>query len=397
MKLNYYLRPSRTKFKPVKLSVSINGERDFLSSGIYLEVNQWNKKEKCVKQSVFDAEGIQKKLNEFKKKVSDIAKENQTLADIKIALRGNEVKVKKGVLEMYEAYIKDGETRISEITGKVLSKGTIKNYWKSYNRLKMFSEKYMSDFTFRSFDFDFENSYRAFFITELKVDPLTYGDYIKQLQAFLRWAKKKGCKPNKQFKEFYRTRKQAIPKALRKEELLSLYDINLKSDPVLERDLYIFLLLCSSAMRKGDYDQFNPSIHIEVITLNGKEVQYINIGAIKNNQECIVPYFDDLYFRPVWLVETMLSKYGKLPKIKDGVKFNKNIREVFTLAGITRVEPTSKMGRKTWASVKRKLGMSREMIRKVTGHREDSSLSNYIGVEPQDILQESLNVMVPAI
>jgi integrase len=121
----------------------------------------------------------------------------------------------------------------------------------------------------------------------------------------------------------------------------------------------------------------------------------VNLGAIKNEEECIVPYFDDLYFRPKWAIETILSKYGKMPKITDRVTFNKHVSEVLMLAGITRIErPSSKIWRKTWASVKRKLGMNREMIKKVTGHRDDKSLNAYIGVDPEDILSESLDKAV---
>lgn len=375
--------------------LSFNGERELLNTECKIESEKWDTgKQKVNLEFKADAGKINPILFDLEEKAYNLFDEFSpgTPKDLKsLMLNPEPEKEKFSIWELYDQYIEDGKTRISQVTDKVLSKGTIKNYRKGKNRLEQFSEKYWPGLSFKDFDIDFEGKYRAYHLDELKVDPLTYGDYIKQLKAFLVWCRAKGVKVNKKYKKYYRPRKQKIAKALRKEELEILYDLNLKSDPVLERDLYIFLFLCSSAMRKSDYDQFDPARHIEIMTIKERQVKYINLGAIKNAQECIVPYFDSLYFRPVFLIETMLAKYGKLPRIKDAVKFNENLREIFTLAGILRIEPSSKMGRKTYSSVYRKLGMNREMLRKITGHRDDKSLDHYIGVEPSDILEEAID------
>jgi site-specific recombinase XerD len=397
MKVNFYLRPSKISLKSIQMYISFAGQREPMYTLCRVEEKMWDSKKQRVSldfkkeagqinPTLFDLEAKARKLFEDCNPATPKA--------LKELMTSPEPTDTRDIWEVYEEYIKDGQTRISEVTDKVLSKGTLKNYQKSLNRLKAFSEKHWPGLTFKDFGLEFESKYRDYHLDELKVDPLTYGDYIKQLKAFLAWCRARKIKVNKAYKKFYRPRKQKIPKALRKEELITLYDLNLKSDPILERDLLIFLFMCSSAMRKSDYDGFDPSKHIEVMTIQEREVKYINIGAIKNAQECIVPYFDSLYFRPVYLVETMLQKYGKLPKIKDGVKFNSHLKEIFELAGITRVEPTSKMGRKTYSSVYRKLGMNREMIKKITGHRDDKSLDHYIGIEPSDILEEAINKAV---
>jgi hypothetical protein len=376
---------------------SFAGQREPMYTECRIEENKWDSKKQRVSLDFKKEAGqINPILFDLEKKARKLYDEfkPETPRELKDLMTTPEPKDTRDIWEVYEEYIKDGQTRISGVTDKVLSKGTIRNYRKALNRLKAFSDKHWPGLTFKDFGLDFESKYRDYHLDELKVDPLTYGDYIKQLKAFLVWCRARKIKVNKAYKKFYRPRKQKIPKALRKEELITLYDLNLKSDPILERDLLIFLFLCSSAMRKSDYDAFEHTKHIEVMTIREREVKYINLGAIKNGQECIVPYFDSLYFRPVYLLELMLAKYGKLPKIKDGVKFNQHLKDIFELAGIVRVEPTSKMGRKTYSSVYRKLGMNREMLKKITGHRDDKSLDHYIGIEPSDILEEAIDKAV---
>jgi hypothetical protein len=334
----------------------------------------------------------------YKKYLEDLFIDEQKPIESKV----NEEVPEKTLWEIWDEFLKLSKTNISKIKDKPLSDGTIKNYKKVKNRVKLFSDKHWPDLNINDFKNrapEFEIKFREFMLEELKVVPLTFGDYIKNLKVFLKWCRKKsGYKVGKKYKQFYRPRRPGRAKALKKEELLALYDLNLSSDHLLERELLIFLFLCSSAMRQSDYNQFaeDPFKYIEEMVINGDKVKYINLGAIKNDQECIVPYFDDLYFRPVWLVETMLKKYGSLPKIKDNTMFNKRLKEIFALAGITRqeIEPSSKLGRKVWSSVKRKLGMNKDMIRKVTGHRDDKSLEHYIGIDPQDILQDAVATAV---
>ncbi len=199
-----------------------------------------------------------------------------------------------------------------------------------------------------------------------------------------------------QYKSLHRPRPKGRAKGLKKEELVLLYDLNLSRDPILERSWLISLFMVGSAFRLSDYNQFNPAIHIEEMRIKDEAVKYINLGAIKNDEDVVVPYFDDLYFRPVWACETILKKYGKMPKVNDATEFNKHIREILMLAGITRLgdNGSSKLWRKTWASVKRKLGLNKDMIRKVMGHRDDKSLDAYLDIDAEDVLTDSIDKMV---
>jgi len=205
----------------------------------------------------------------------------------------------------------------------------------------------------------------------------------------LNWCIDNEIEVNPRHRKIYRPRPKARAKALKEAELLSLYNLDLRKDLVLFRDQLMFLFLCSTAMRKSDYEQFrkNPQSFIQSMKINGEEIKYLDLTAIKNNQEFIVPFFDDLYFRPVWIMNILIDVFGKMPKIQYDV-FHKNLIEIAGMAKIDRIELLSKTGRKTWATIKRKLGTSKHFIKAVTGHRDEKSLDHYIGIDPEDVLSE---------
>jgi hypothetical protein len=112
-------------------------------------------------------------------------------------------------------------------------------------------------------------------------------------------------------------------------------------------------------------------------TPEGKAIVF---NAGKTGKRCVIPFFDDLYFRPVFLYK----KYkGKMPSI-TGQKLNFWLKD----QGIASFEVTSKTGRKTFCSIQYfEQGKEAQYVMASTGHSTEQEFKKYIGVNPDTIIK----------
>jgi hypothetical protein len=82
----------------------------------------------------------------------------------------------------------------------------------------------------------------------------------------------------------------------------------------------------------------------------------------------------------------MKKKFGDIPRI-EGQKLSDYIGAVAFVAGITRIVPTSKTGRKTFATLKLLQEVAPEIIMKLTGNKTQASFDAYVGIDTSDILK----------
>ena len=145
---------------------------------------------------------------------------------------------------------------------------------------------------------------------------------------------------------------------------------------VLEHARDKLLLCCYTALRISDADRLAPR-HVQG--------DFIKIEQGKTRERALIPYFDDDVFRPVALV----SKYAplRLPTCLPLVhNLGAYLPQVAQLAGITRLHLTSKIGRKTFATLKIYQGVPKAQVMLATGHKTETSFNRYLGIDEQELL-----------
>ena len=112
----------------------------------------------------------------------------------------------------------------------------------------------------------------------------------------------------------------------------------------------------------------------------------MRLKAGKTQLPCVIPFIDDDVFRPVALVE----KYRPLQLatcLPVGNGLDEYLPTVAQLAGLTRIPLTSKVGRKTFATLKLAQGVPRTTVMQATGHTTERSFNRYVGIDEDELVE----------
>lgn len=284
-----------------------------------------------------------------------------------------EVESKKDIWEYWDQWIDECQHKISPITKRPYARGTINHYRKVKNILQAFQvdEKFIVSIDTISSD-DFYTKFTKHIIKKGQ-SVNTLSDHFKHVKTFCKWLQKRE-NINNDFRDFRRHSSYSDAEPLKEHELLKIYDA--KFTGVMEKARLAFLLLCSTGMRVSDYNKIDSAQIVEGILI---------FRSQKTNGLCYVPYFDDLYFRPVYLYDKLCKNYEKTSI--PAHRFNQYIAKISECLGIARIKPTSKTGRKTFATLKLLSGVAPEIIMKSTGHKTRTAFDAYVGIDTSDILK----------
>jgi integrase len=147
----------------------------------------------------------------------------------------------------------------------------------------------------------------------------------------------------------------------------------------LERARDKFLQCAYFALRISDANKLSPR-HLDYAR------QVVRIKAGKTQLPCVIPFIDDDVFRPVALIE----KYRPLQLatcLPVGTGLDAYLPTVAELAGLTRIPLTSKVGRKTFATLKLAQGVPRTTVMQATGHTTERSFNRYVGIDEDELVE----------
>ncbi|MDQ3190495.1 MAG: site-specific integrase [Bacteroidota bacterium] len=377
MKVNFYLTKSKTQFKPVKLFISLQGRTE-VNTKVKVLASDWDLKKQRIKSKVIGSGEINQILDNLELKAWIVFKELSekgfpNYKDIVSALLYKEDK--KTVIEWFNEFINESKTRISSVTGNLIAPSTIVKYEICKVHLMEFEKKTKYPLTVENINENFYEKFRRYILEKGNCSNSFY-DMIKYVKSFCKWLQRKEKTLSNDFRFFERHEKYADAKPLKERELNKLYNSVLIGYK--EKARLIFLFLCSTGMRISDYNKLKE-LHIDG--------EFIIFNSQKTNSKCFIPFFDDLFFKPVQILAEMKEKFGEYPVI-SGQKLNTYLKEVFLDLSLTRIIPTSKTGRKTFATLKLLHGVPAEIIMKSTGHKTRSSFDAYVGIDTTDILKQ---------
>jgi hypothetical protein len=324
-----------------------------------------------------------------------------------------ETRAKAGLYDYFDEWLLYCETEESEITDRDLTGRTIQMYRVAKSVLQDYEKTRGITLNIRSFDREWYKDFKKYVLAERsndkkpgeKIKANTHSGYIKNLKKFLRWMSEKEKSVSVDFLKFKARFTKSEDKPLKEEELQWLYDqdvyklsiikkviASVKKDEKhkgthkanirsklesLERARLVFLLLCCTGKRISDYKK------MEKTEIEGEIIKFM---TQKTKLVCYVPYFDDIYFRPKYIIEEMNSKFGGLPKVSDQ-KLREAIAELSKVIGLTRFIPNTKTGRKTFATIKLLKGVPKAIIMKSTGHKSEKSFDSYVEIDQFDVLK----------
>jgi hypothetical protein len=382
MKINFYLRPSKTDLKPIKMFIHLNGKREYIHTGHHCREKDWDEKKQRVKGSAKNSVPINKKLGEMEALAFDaLSGVNERLVDINFiknkfvelyAINTRKaIVVQNQFLDLFDEFVKDSATRHNS-RGKVLSDHTMAQYQFCRTLLSNFQKEKGYILTFENINADFYSKFRSY-LQGKDYSTNSFSHFIKKIKTFLFWCEEREIRVNPKFKSFAAPQHYDDAKPLMGSEVIDLWK---KENP--HKNLDVFLALVSTGMRLGDYNRVMTDM--DKYLHDTPEGKALIFNANKTGKKCVIPFFDDLYFRPVYLY----NKYnGKMPKVVRN-PFNRWLD--FNLKYSVKI--TSKTGRKTFCSIQYfEQGKEAQYIMASTGHATETEFKKYIGAKADTIIK----------
>jgi integrase len=428
MKIRAEIRPDRLDKKglsPIRFVVSDHGKRKYLPTELKILPPYWDDEtgKPCyisdkqlkkqypdfdIKKAMRESEVIEleARFQNIRKKVNDVVEANKTktieaiIEEIEKAInpKGTKGEPEKYVFDYIDSYIESREG--------LTQRGSMVVYKSLKNHLRKFQEANpkRNRATFENVDHNFLRSFQKFLHSLVKegagetipkLNNVTVAKQLSCLKTFLNYARKEGLEVNPRFKDFSVKKEDLEVIALTSDEFERLFSWEF-DNARLNQVKDIFCFSCVSGFRYSDLDQLRWD-HIKG--------DYIKLTMIKTAQRVEVP------LNPYSL--KILARYqGKakpLPMISN-VKANLYIKEACKISGIdapvekvrffgnvrkAEVKPkwefiSMHSGRKTFATLSLKRGMSAEVVMAIGGWKDYKSFKRYIGMDDEMIREASI-------
>ena len=384
---------------PIRIRLTYSGNRIELSTGLRIDRDKWDTKEKKVKKNCTNklkqsASDINAKLSGYEFDLQNVFKKfeieeriptneevkhlfNQIYSDNKTNSK------KKGFFEYLDEFILENGKQ-KNWTDKTYSKfETVKNHLKNFN----------SKSTFSYFDDRGLTSYVEFLRERREMRNSTIDNQVSFLKWFLKWAYSKGYNNNLAYQTFKPKLKTTQKKIifLTPEELKKIKEFNIpQTKKYLERVRDVFLFSCYSGIRYSDAFNLKKTdikdAYFEITTVKTNDSLIIELN--KNTKEILEKY-KDIPFQgnkalPVISNQRMneyIQELGKLTEIEEPIRityYKGNERK-------DEVIPKHKLlsthaGRRTFICNALSLGIPVNVVMKWTGHSDYKSMKPYIDV-----------------
>ena len=384
---------------PIRIRLTYSGNRIELSTGLRIDRDKWDTKEKKVKKNCTNklkqsASDINAKLSGYEFDLQNVFKKfeieeriptneevkhlfNQIYSDNKTNSK------KKGFFEYLDEFILENGKQ-KNWTDKTYSKfETVKNHLKNFN----------SKSTFSYFDDRGLTSYVEFLRERREMRNSTIDNQVSFLKWFLKWAYSKGYNNNLAYQTFKPKLKTTQKKIifLTPEELKKIKEFNIpQTKKYLERVRDVFLFSCYSGIRYSDAFNLKKTdikdAYFEITTVKTNDSLIIELN--KNTKEILEKY-KDIPFQgnkalPVISNQRMneyIQELGKLTEIEEPIRityYKGNDRK-------DEVIPKHKLlsthaGRRTFICNALSLGIPVNVVMKWTGHSDYKSMKPYIDI-----------------
>lgn len=254
------------------------------------------------------------------------------------------------------------------------------------NRQTLYSSRLFAEFLggkdipFARVTYEFSERYIAWMRDVKGLSPNTRGIHIQWLKAVMEHARKKGLHDNTAYRGFVKEREEVDNIYLTDDELAAIADLELP--PMLDKARDLLLVGCYTALRWSDFSQLGAD--------NARD-GYLRVITQKTGERVVIPLHPK--------VRQILDKWDGVPRLAAAV-FNRSVKEVCRLAGMTHEVEVYRHGRKqklprwelvsshtarrTAATNMYKAGIPTISIMKITGHRTEAAFMRYIRISKEE-------------
>ena len=307
---------------------------------------------------------------------------------------------------LFAEWMAEQAAKANRNTGQATSKNTIKAYNSTRQRLLAFEQHRGGPLQLANMSLvDFYAPFREYVVEHLGRELNTFGKYIAHLNTFLTWCDTDRELPvHRQYRKFTAPSRYVGVDTLTEEELVSIAGLDFGSTRLRERifalypdkqnlgiegkpfvDYYHevelardkFLQCCYTGLSIQDADAVGPDD-----VRNG--IIYWERGKWGN--ACHIPYYDDALFKPVALTAKYAGRSAQLVPACPLV--NRHLKLIARLVKLTRIELTTKIGRKTFVTLKLFQGVPQRIVMMATGHTTEASFNHYVGVDVLKLLEQ---------
>lgn len=371
----FSLRESKQNKKgesPIEVSISINGERIYFSSGKSINTNEWNKTKQIVKGKTDEAQLINSYLIQSKNKIYE--KEMELLKNgfiitaplLRDAYLGKvESLNEKTLLKVFEEHNQDQQ----KMVGKGVSKAT---YWISEYTVRLIQEfigkKYKrEDLFLRELNLNFIQSFHTFLRTDKGMAQNSSTKHLKLLKKILNLAIVNSHININPFATYKVEREPVEIDFLDEEELRKIINFDTPI-PRFERAKDMFLFGC-----------FTGLSYIDIKTLTAEHFEKDGTGRIWIKKRRVkTGVLSRIPLLPI--AKLILDKYKggeRLLPIQDPADINKYLKDIAILCNIKK-RITFHTSRHTFAStVTLANNISLEVVSKMLGHTNTRMTTHY--------------------
>jgi integrase len=302
-------------------------------------------------------------------------------------------------------------------TGKPLSKTAVAGFKATLERFLAYQEARGTTLRVESMDLAFYQDFRTYMLDELNQGVNTFGKHISRLKTFLGWVEGELNLPvHRQYRKFIASTKKVQVDALSAKELEQIAALDF-SDPATREQLATLRVeLGRSTGKHQDADSAEAWIsHVElardkflqccytalrISDANRAAWQHVRGNLIvlddiaKSDVTVYIPFYDDDLFKPVALAERYEHRSPFDLLVPECYRANEFLRVVQRLVGITRLKLTTKIGRKTFVTLKLYQGVPARTIMQATGHQTEEAFNAYVGVDELELVQQYMRKSV---
>ena len=296
-------------------------------------------------------------------------------------------------------------------SGKPMAKTTQNGMLATLQRFLQYQEARHLALRVESLDNAFYQDFRTYMLDELGQGVNTFGKHISRLKTFLSWVESELDMPvHRHYRKFVASTAKKQVEALSEKELLQIAGLDFTEVATREQLVSLRTELGRSTGKHQDQESLDAWLaHVElardkflqccytglrISDANRAAWQHVRGNLIvldniaKSDVTVYIPFYDDDLFRPVELAERYEHRTLFDLLVPECYRANEFLRVVQRLVGLTRLKLTTKIGRKTFVTLKLYQGVPSRTIMQATGHQTEEAFNAYVGVDELEVVQQ---------
>ena len=308
-------------------------------------------------------------------------------------------------------WIQEQVNRPRRGSGKPLAKTTQAGFLATLERFLEYQKARGIALHVEAMDLAFYQDFRTYMLEELGQGVNTFGKHIRRLKTFLTWVETEADLPvHRHVRKFVVPTQRTKVEALTEKELRQVAGLDFQAEAV-RQQLAALRLEMGRPTGQADSASWEAAWASHVELARDKFLQCCYTGLrisdanratwedvrgnllvldhiAKSDVTVYIPFYDDDLFRPVELAERYEHPVPYSLLVPECYRANEFLRVVQRLAGITRLKLTTKIGRKTFVTLKLYQGVPARTIMQATGHQTEEAFNHYVGVDELRLVEE---------